>query len=829
MELLAPAGSWNAFIAAIENGADAVYMGGKNFSARQYAENFDIQKIEEAVNYAHFRDRKVYITVNTLIDYDEFEPALDYIQELYGLGVDAVIVQDLGLVKAIRTVIPGMRIHASTQMTIHNAQGASFLHEQGLKRIVLAREMTLDELQIICRELKDIEFEVFVHGALCYSYSGQCLFSSMVGGRSGNRGRCAQPCRLPYDLYSATDNKRLDIQGKGRYLLSPSDLALLDYLPALQKAGVHSLKIEGRMKRPEYVAVVTRTYREALKMLKNDQEYKIPEEAKNNLRKIFNRNFSTGYLWPDKTGFLSSKKPNNRGVYTGRVVDQTSELVTRIKLSDSVKPGDILEIWVNRGKSPVITLKEIVVEGRKTDYAGRGDIITVTLDTRAAHDDRVFKIYDEELLTSAAMSMKPNTRNKIAITVDAYLQENNPLKLVFSDEKGNKVEVLSESNAQAAKKYPLQKDTLLEKIDRLGNTPFKLAELNLEAEEGLMIPFSEINDARRRACEQLEELNLKPFRPSHVDPSKYHQLKKQFLSSKENNGHHEKSPVLSIIVSGAEEAFAALKSGADRVYIALEGIAKNRQVSLKALEDLIIQANKSNSTVVPALPRIQKPAESSDWDQLLSVKMESIMAGNPGALKWCLDNRLKTRGDYSLNIFNPYALNYLFDMGVESACLSPELNFTQIKKFNNMDKVELIIHGELILMASQFCMLSGILGDPGKKCAGYCARDSYFIQDEKGYKFPVETDNNCRFYVFNSRNLCILDDLPRVLSWGAGSLRIEARRSSEQEIKKVVSIYREVLDKLIDGQKPDLDLYKEELAEISPSPFTKGHYYRGVL
>jgi putative protease len=273
MELLAPAGGRDAFFAAIENGADAVYIGGTSFSARQSAENFDNEQIKAAVDYAHLRDRKIYVTVNTLIDNNEFSEVLDYIYTLHNKSVDAIIVQDLGLMNAVRKTMPSVRIHASTQMTIHNAEGVNFLREQGIKRIVLARELSRDDLSAIRRETGDVELEIFVHGALCYCYSGQCLFSSIVGGRSGNRGRCAQPCRLGYDLYSGKRAARLDLEGQGRHLLSPADLCLLDYLGEIKKVGVTSLKIEGRMKRPEYVAIVTRIYREVLDKLQDSPNY----------------------------------------------------------------------------------------------------------------------------------------------------------------------------------------------------------------------------------------------------------------------------------------------------------------------------------------------------------------------------------------------------------------------------------------------------------------------------------------------------------------------------------------------------------------------------
>jgi len=301
--------------------------------------------MKKAVELARIRNVKVYVTMNTLLDNEEFGPALDYAWQLHGLGVDALIVQDLGLMNALCSLIPDMRLHASTQMTVHNAEAAGFLSHKGVKRVVLAREMSMADIRTVTAAAADIEIEVFVHGALCYSYSGQCLFSSMVGGRSGNRGRCAQPCRLPYTLQSLRSGQLPDSNSRGPYLLSPSDLCLIDYLPELESCGVTSLKIEGRMKRPEYVAVVTRAYREVLDALAEEPAYKPGVEIKDKLRKIFNRNFSSGYFILDRKSLLSSKRPNNRGVYVGRVTARQDRMV-KVKLSDTVCVGDGLEIWV---------------------------------------------------------------------------------------------------------------------------------------------------------------------------------------------------------------------------------------------------------------------------------------------------------------------------------------------------------------------------------------------------------------------------------------------------------------------------------------------------
>ncbi|MEN6351293.1 MAG: DUF3656 domain-containing protein [Syntrophomonas sp.] len=827
MELLAPAGSWDALVAAIQNGADAVYLGGTSFSARQYADNFKEQQIKEAVEYAHVREKKVYVTVNTLIDKDEFERALDYIRELYTLGADAIIVQDLGLLNAIRSVLPAMRVHASTQMTVHNSGGAAFLREQGIKRVVMAREMARDELKEICSQVKDMELEIFVHGALCYSYSGQCLFSSMVGGRSGNRGRCAQPCRLAYELWGKKGGLHKGSADSGRYILSPADLCLIENLGDLQDMGVHSLKIEGRMKRPEYVAVVTRAYREALDILASTPGSKPSPEVKSRLLKIFNRNFTSGHLYADNTHFLSSKRPNNRGVNIGRVLKQNQQLITLIKLNDKLRIGDGLEVWINKGKGPAFVVREMEVDGQSVAEAQSGEIISVKIPGWVGPGDRVFKTHDSELIYTAAASIKEDNQ-QIAVDVEAYLYEGERLKLVFVDERGQKGEAESRSLSISAEKHPLDEKSIREKVDKLGNTPFKMRSFSLYSSGNLIIPFSEINDTRRRACEELVSLRLKNFDRPVLHEKIYQENKKQFLSLSPLKTHVSKSiPRLSVAVGGLEEGYAAVEAGADRVYIYLESPGQKKYFNVEDIIQLAKRGGNHDCEVIPALPRIQKPGDRK-YDKYLE-NFESVMVGNWGSLKSCLDCGIKVRADYSLNIFNPYTLRFLLEKGVKNACLSPELNFKQLQSFNNLDKVEMLVHGELILLVSEFCALAGIMGRGEGKCPNHCRRDNFFLKDEKGYSFPLATDARCRFYLFNSRTLCMIEDLMRFVSMGAEGIRIEGLRLSKGQVNGVVSTYREALNMIGAGWAPELAEYRNKLAAFSSSPFTKGHYYRGVL
>lgn len=831
MELLAPAGNWESFMAAVKNGADAVYMGGEHYSARQSAQNFTIDEIHKAVDYAHIRDKKVYLTVNTLIDNKEFPDLLEYIYNLQKIGVDALIVQDLGLMGILTRVFPDLRLHASTQMTVHNQAGVAFLRKEGIKRVVLAREMSLTDLEIIGKEIDDIEIEVFVHGAICYCYSGQCLFSSMAGGRSGNRGRCAQPCRLPYELYSKNTKRKIELHNKGRYLLSPADLCLIEYLPELKRAGVTSLKIEGRMKRPEYVAVVSRAYREALDILKTDPGFRPEQEVKNRMLKIFNRNFSTGHFLPVYQDFLSSNRPNNRGVYAGRVIEQKQDMTCSIKLADSVSLGDGLVIWVGKGKGPVLTVKEIYVNGKKVKEASKGEVICLKLDSKVYPHDRVFKTHDERIVSSASESIKNEDPKNINIIAYVYLEEGKPLCLKLQDEEGHEVEYQSRNIAEKASKYPLDEKVLREKIDRLGNTPFNLKELIISGDKNLMIPFSDINETRREAVDLLLKKVMEKYRHKIVDRETYQKRLDIIINTlaKKPRKAQLKLPLLTVMVSNSEQARAAINSGADCVYLGMEGLISHRKLHNKEISNLIDLAEEKHCKLIPSLPRISKPSDENIMAEIAEIEVPVVMISNLGDMKKAVEHNLKFVADYSFNVFNKYTLKFLKDRGANTICLSPELNFTQLQEFDNFDKVEMLIHGEIMVMQSQYCLLKGLLGSEHESCPAFCQKDDYYLRDDKGYEFPLESDAYCRQYIFNSRTLCLIEDISRLLTLNPAALRIEARRLNPEQIKTTVFIYREALREYASGLKTDLRAYKNNLLKASNSEFTKCHYYRGVL
>jgi len=826
MELLAPAGSWEALLAAVNNGADAVYLGGPRFSARQGAPNFDRPRMEQAVRYAHGHGCKVYVTVNTLIGNQEFSAGLDYLFELASLGADAVIVQDMGLLHAARSLLPSLPIHASTQMTIHNQAGAAFLNAHGVDRIVLARELSASEIKTIHDEVPGVQLEVFVHGALCFSYSGQCLMSSLIGGRSGNRGRCAQPCRLPYHLYR--DGRPADSVDRGQFWLSPADLCLIDYLPTLAAAGVTALKIEGRMRRPEYVAVVTNAYREVLDHLQEEPGYMPAREIKERLLGIFNRRFTTGYVAANDDHLMSIESPKNRGVLVGRVEEQDKSLLTRIRLEAAVRLGDGLAIWTSPQQIQGVLLREMKVGGVKVTEAHTGQVMEIKLDGPAFPSNPVFKTHDESLLGEARQSISSQPAPRIPVDAEVTLAPGRRMQLVLQTQS-HRVTADTRQVLQPAEKQPLTEAVLRQKIGRLGDSPFVLRDLKVTGEEcDLTVPFSDINDVRRRAAALLQAA-LQPENPHPTSREEFRWSRDAFLLRTPSSPRRASRTQLAAAVSTLEMAAQALSNGADLVYLNINGLGSHQRLDQKRLSRFIAGLGSDAERIVPMMPRIHKLGDKFDYHAQVGDGFTRVMVSSWADLSWAVDKAFLIHTDYNMNVFNSYTLRFLADQGAECICLSPELTYKQLTEFGGLSQAELLVYGELPLMQSQYCLIGQAQAPGIPTCSLPCRSGDYSLQDKHGYVFPLETDSDCRQYVFNSRALCLMEDLDRILALQPASIRIEAIRPGTERLGSIVRLYREAIDQIATGGRPELERYRDQLAEISGVGFTKGHYYRGVL
>jgi putative protease len=828
-ELLSPAGDWESLRAAVVNGADAVYLGGKDFSARQYAANFSAEEMAEAVRFCHLRGVKVYVAVNTLIAPEEFGRALDYLGYLARLGVDGVLVQDLGLASAARQELPQLPLHASTQMTIHNEDGVRFLRRWGFSRVVLARELSLEDIRRIRAVCPEVELEVFVHGALCFSYSGQCLLSSFVGARSGNRGRCAQPCRLRYRLRG----EQLVAEG---HLLSTRDLNAISLIPELVAAGVAAFKIEGRMKRAEYVATVTRIYRQALDRYAADpQSYRPTEEELRELAQTFNREFTTGYLLGNPgRELMSYQRPNNRGVYLGRVVAISGDLAA-VDLDGVLRVGDGVEFWVTRGGRRGLVVREILRDGRKVEEAGEGDRVWLARLPGVSVGDRVFKTSDRVLLERARASyLRTSAAQTIPLSLWVSGEVGKPLRIAGWDDRGNQVKVETEVECQPAEKHPLSGEVLAAQLGRLGGTAFYLRDLRCDLQGGLMVPLSSLNAARRRLVAEMEGIRLEKARP-YPAPAEG-QEKKGVRRAEPPAGRTRRSklPKIAVAVADPSAAIAALASGADRLYLVPEGWQDGVGVLSRWRE---VAEAAQGKEVFPALPRFWHPTERDYLQEVLeaisALRPQGLLVPGPAGWEVAASRfpGASMVADYTFNVFNGDAAEFLLRLGFEGVTFSPELNLRQLRLMAPLAAVggEIIVHGNFPLISSFHCLAKAAYQE-GEPCRGPCRREEHVLEDRLGYRFPVRFDRRCRTYIFNSRELCLLSELPRLVELEPLALRLELRRAGAQEVAAVVEAYRRCLDAVLSGGASSRWLAEEEarLLGQTGASFTRGHYFRGV-
>jgi putative protease len=835
LELLAPAGDWDALLAALAAGADAVYLGGKLFNARQNAANFDLHQLQEATDLLHLHNKKIYITVNTLIAENELPEALEYLCQLYNLGVDAVIVQDLGLIHLAHQYLPDLELHASTQMTIHNLEGALLLKERGLKRVVLARELTAAEIETIAGQ-SGIEVEVFVHGALCVCYSGQCLMSSMIGGRSGNRGRCAQPCRMEYQLGAEGDQI---IQTSGSYLLSPKDIALIHEIPELHRIGVKSLKIEGRMKRPEYVYQVVKTYRQALERYsQNPQGYEVGPGEIRELEQSFNRGFSSGYFGGHRNAdIMGFKRPNNRGVYLGRIIHIDGRRGSiSLRLEADLEIGDEIEIWISRGGRTAGPVKELIRNGKTATTAKAGETVTLAMDGKAFAGDRVFKIFSiqNDRETKQALD-RENSALKIPCTALVTGRLDTPLQVVFSDLQGHSGVADTEAVLQSARNRPLTSEILKEQLGRLGNTPFYLADLTVQVAERVMMPLSELNIVRRRAMECLSADILKKYPKQNVRlgniklfndspkslPKKFHRLD------------------LSVWVADYQGVVAAATSGANLIYAGGDELT-DFHWDAGNLADAIQMAHRHGARLVIGLPRINREGQRQRWNDylqmIIQLPADGIMLSDLGSLQRVLDGtELPIYLNYSFNFFNSYALTFLSNprIRIRQLTLSPELTLEQIREIRRHQpdlELECLVQGPLELMVSEYCPLAST-STSENGCGNRCRQSHYFLRDRMQLDFPIYTDQYCRLHLLNAKDLCLYGDLEKILTVPGLVLRLELKTYHANQVPSFVQSYRNALKAVAENRESaagDNESVITQFKSLTGRGITKGHYFRGV-
>lgn len=797
IEILAPAGSYESLQTAVHAGADAVYIGGTLFGARAFADNPEEDVLLTAIDYVHLHGRKLYLTVNTLLKQEELTGQLyDYLLPYYKRGLDAVIVQDVGVLRFIRREFPDLDIHASTQMTVTGVSGAQFLKEQGVTRVVTARELSVKEVADIAGAT-GLEIESFVHGALCYCYSGQCLLSSMIGGRSGNRGQCAQPCRMPYQAEGMKQPE---------HLMSLKDICTLEILPELIEAGIFSFKIEGRMKKPEYVAAVTSLYRKYADLyLKNGKKgYRVAEEDREILLDIYNRGgFHTGY-YHTRNGreMVSLKRPNHAGLPAVKITAVQGKLITGTALVP-LHQGDVLEL-----------------SGRGDNYtlggpAAIGERITLKTkeNARFSRGQTLNRIRNEMLLEKMRREyVLPQIQEKINGIL--MLSPGHSAKLIV--ECGSARAEVSGDTPEQAKKQPLTEERLRKQMLKTGNTPFVFETLDIRMEGESFFPVQSLNDLRRRALEMLEETILK-MRHREA-PRKYCVPEEVQKPEKERSygagavKEIRRYTSFGILAETMEQFRQALREECvKRIYLdctAVKEIWKDERISFYTAE-----AKENKKEIYLAMPQIFRSfAEQlyeSGYGNLFRSGFDGILVRNLESIDFLKkhDYTGTVIADHNLYQFNREAQYFWEENGLLSGTAPLELNFRELKQVD-MSRLELVVYGYLPVMTSAQCI---------RKTTGGCTHRSGQMNITDRFRKPFLVKNQCDYcynVIYNTDPLVLTGQLHEIRELGAWALRLNFTCETGRQMHEVIELYRQA--------------FLEEKPAEPGFAYTRGHFKRGI-
>jgi U32 family peptidase len=870
-ELLAPAGSPEALRAAIAAGADAVYLSGKRFGARKYAANFSDEEIIEGIRLAHARGVRVYVTVNTLIHDRELKGVADYLVWLYAAGVDAVLVQDTGVASLAREIVPDLSLHASTQMTVHTTAGVLRAAEQGFSRIVLPRELPLDEIRTIAEQTwqTGVGLEVFAHGALCYSYSGQCLLSSVIGGRSGNRGMCAQPCRKPYTLVTGDPDEygrpeRLrDLPSPGRYLLSPKDLCTYRHLPELVQAPVVSLKIEGRMKSPEYVAIVVSTYRRALNAIAAGT-WKPAPEAERDLLLAFNRGFTRGYLFGDRNARIMARDaPDNRGICIGTVTNQDPRSGTITVHLDGTQvplPGDGLFF-----ADPAKCREDWGFQLNNAPVAGDKKTILFSVPRPVSPGSSVFITSSRELEARVRQIMANPPADLVrripvdlSITVDTGGRISIEGRLESGSGKDVRLAYKPDFALVPARSRPLLPDQLEAQLRKSGDTPFFIRDCSITYDGTLFAPVGELNRMRREFLARAEEILLASSIPSEEDiVQSRRRLAVAFPGrpvTAVTGGDTDAATTplaLTVYADTTEAAAMAVKEGCTCIcfepafvlprHSCMTGVnGEGRFIREQVMEAMFLCRNAGTRFVLK-LPRITRngylAAVLPEIAFLHKDGLDACMVENPGtahAIRSLLPEMI-LYGAAGLNIFNHRSACHV-SPHFRSLTLSPELSREECRELIQTARKEgcsasfaLIVQGISEAMVTEDCLL-----EPVQHCrpGTTSGKGSAFfgIRDATGYIFPFQTDGECRTRIGNAVETCLIDHLPAIRKAGISEVVIDARCRTSAYAGAMTRIYREAITRCGagTGTGDGYGVLKEQVKALAYGGITAGHFLRGL-
>ena len=798
-ELLAPAGNWDCVRAAVANGADAVFFGLPRFNARMRADNFSEEELPAVVQFCHQAGVKAYVTFNTLVFTGELDAAADLLRVLSDSGVDAIIVQDVGLARLAARIVPDLRVHASTQMTLTSPEGVRFAAELGVKRVVLGREVSLRELERFDIGASDVPLEVFVHGALCVAYSGQCLTSESLGQRSANRGECAQACRMPYDLI--VDGALRDL-GDKRYLLSPQDLAAVDHIPALIQAGVVSFKIEGRLKSPEYVAAVCQVYRKAMDAALEGTPRPASNEDRYQLEMSFSRGLFHGWIeGVDHQSLVPARFAKKRGPFAGRLTRVGKDFV-ELDSTIRLQPGDGV-VFDTGGDTNAEQGGRIYEIRHKQLFFQRGHIQF----HRLKAGDRLWKTDDpalnKRLRQSFSGPVSPRKRLPVRLVVGGKL--GSPLWAEIQSAAGE-IMARAESTVclQAARNAPLREDRLAGHLGRFNDLPFTLERLEVSFECPVILPISELNRVRNALHEALRN-NRPPQRRQH--PMDWRTLIKADSSS----AAEVLQPVMTVLCRTLEQLEAAQQANVARIILDFEDVRRYK--------DAVTHSRRDGRAVEIwlATPRIQKAGEQGFFKLIENAQPDGVLIRNLGALSFFTGpdagNSWRLAGDFSLNVANPLTAQEFLSRGLEWITVSYDLTLEQVLDLAEdlpreyRDRLELTLHQHMPMFHMEHCVFAAFMssGRSFLDCGRPCEKHQVHLRDRVGMMHPLRADAGCRNTLFNAVAQTGAQFFEPLRSAGVKRYRIELLEQNQSDSLRLIEAYQ----KLFRGEREGQSLWKE--------------------
>lgn len=745
-ELLSPAGDFETLKQAVFNGCDAIYLGGKKFGARKFASNFDNEEIVKAIKFCHLYGVKIYVTVNTVIFDNEVDEFLEYVTFLHKSGVDAVIMQDLGMISLVRYVLPNLEIHASTQAHTHNINQIKLLEELGVSRIVTAREMSLDEIKKLDTKL---EIETFIHGALCVCYSGCCLFSSLLLNRSGNRGECAGICRLPFTLLE--DSKKIDTNGK--YLLSPKELNSTNHIKELLESNITSFKIEGRMKSPTTIGFITRLYRMLIDKYEKGEELKLTDEENKKLMVLFNRGFTEGFLF-NKSGrdLMNIDSPNHIGIEIGKVIEVNDKKI-KIKLIDDINQED--GIRFKEEQIGMITNFIYDKNDKLISGANSGDIIYLDNKIGLTKLCTVLKTVDSKFIKELENCLE----KKIPISIKGQVVDN---MFYLEIDDGKNIIKVSDSIVLKATGSGTSKERILEQLQKLGDTPFSILKCDLELDDIVFIPISKLNELRRNAVNQL--ISVRENNKKEVI------INRKFNLDKTNSNG---KPIISVLVRNYEQLDGCLNNNVDIIYVTDYNLYKK----YSHLDNIYYRTSRVMN-------------KFNEFDN------QKLLVGETGSIYNYKNNNMLV-SDYYLNVTNSYTVDYLRKLGLTGITLSIENSIDTIKSIS--DKVggsdlEVIIYLKPEVMIMKYCPLKMLVNNDKMPC-GVCKNGKkYELEDRNGEKYLLKQEDELT-HIFYYKNLDLRENILNLLNMGINRYRIEFLDEDREMVKNVIKIIQAIFNK----------------------------------